>query len=162
MPLLRNWNILCWNVHGLNSDKKLLASSNAISVSECAIVCVQETKIPVIILAFIKTCFPKRFDKFSYIPSHEALGGLLTIWNSSIFSGTVIVQEDFVLGIQFTSTISAQAWSLFNIYGPCTGPARDTFTQSLYDRDIQANEDCLFRGDFNHIRGTENHNKPEG
>jgi len=128
MPLLRNWNVLCWNVHGLNSDKKLLALSNAISVSGCAIICLQETKKPIIDLAFIKSCCPKRFEKFAYIPSRGASGGLLTVWNSSIFSGTVIVQEDFALGIQFTSTLSAQAWSLYNIYDPCTGPSRETFT----------------------------------
>ena len=118
--------------------------------------------MPSIDLAFIKSCCPRRFDKFAYIPSRGASGGLLTVWNSSIFSGSVVVQEDFALGIQFTSTISAQAWTLFNIYGPCTGPARDTFTQWLYDRDIQANDDCLFLRDFNYIRGPENRNKPGG
>ena len=144
----------------LKLRKKLLALSNAISVSGCAIVCLQETKKPVIDLAFIKSCCPKRFDKFAYIPSRGASGGLLAVWNSSIFSGTVIVQEDFALGVQFTSTLSAQAWSLYNIYGPCTGPARETFTQWLYNREIQADADCLFLGDFNYIRGPENRNKP--
>ena len=136
--------------------------SNAISISGCAIVCLQGTKKPVIGLAFIKTCYRKRFDKFAYIPSCGASGGLLTVWNSSIFSGTVVVQEDFALGIQFTSIISAQAWTLYNIYGPCIGPSRDMFTQWLYDRNIQTSKDCLFLGDFNYIRGRENRNKPGG
>ena len=97
MPILCNWNVLCWNVCGLNSDKKLLALSNAISVSGCAIVCLQETKKPVIDLAFIKSCCPKRFDKFAYIPSRGASSGLLIVWNSSIFSGIMIVLEEFAL-----------------------------------------------------------------
>ena len=124
--------------------------------------CLQETKKPVIGLAFIKSCCPKRFDKFTYIPSRGASGGLLTVWNSSIFSGTMVVQEDFALGIQFTSTISAQAWTLYNIYGPCTGPTRDEFTQWIYDRDIQTNEYCLFLGDFNYIRYPSNRNDGAG
>ena len=70
--------------------------------------------------------------------------------------------HDFVLGIKFTSTLSAQSWTLYNIYGPCTGPARDEFTQWLYDMNIQTNDDCLFLGDFNYIRGPENRNKPGG
>jgi len=32
----------------------------------------------------------------------------------------------------------------------------------LYDRDIQAYQDCLFLGDFNYIRGPENRDKPGG
>ena len=65
MPLLRNWNVLCWNIRGMNSDKKLLALSNAISVSGYATVCLQETKKPAIDLAFIKTFCPNRFNKFA-------------------------------------------------------------------------------------------------
>ena len=79
MVLLHNWNVLCWNVRGLNSEKKLLALSNAISVSGCAIVCLQETKKPVIDLAFIKTFCPKRFDKFAFAPSVGASGGIIII-----------------------------------------------------------------------------------
>ena len=129
MPLLRNWNVLCWNIRGLNSEKKLLALSNAISVSGRAIVCLQETKKPLIDLAFIKTCCPKRFDKFAFVPSRGASGGLLTIWNSSVFTGDVATSHDFVLGVKFTSTLSTQSWTLYHIYGPCMGPTRDDFTR---------------------------------
>ena len=44
MPLLVSWNVLCWNVRGLNSDGKQLALSNAIVSSGRAVVCLQETK----------------------------------------------------------------------------------------------------------------------
>ena len=162
MPLLRNWNILCWNVRGLNSDKKLLALSNAISSSGCAIVCLLETKKPFIDLAFIKSFCPKRFNKFAFVPSRGASGGILTVWNSSVFSGVVTLTTDFALGIRFTNTLSAQAWPLYNIYGPCAGPERDVYTRWLYDLDIQAQEDCILLGDFNYIRGPENRNKPGG
>lgn len=104
MTLLRSWNVLCWNIHGPNSDKKQLALSNAISVSGCFIVCLQETKKPIIDLAFIKSCCPKRFDKFAYVPSCGASGGLLTVWNSTVFTGDVLVSEGFALAIRFTST----------------------------------------------------------
>ena len=142
--------------------QKAVALSNAISDSGCAIVCLQETKKPLVDLAFIKTCCPKRFDKFAFVPSRGASGGILTIWNNSVFSGDVIVSNDFVLGVKFTSTFSAQSWSLYNVYGPCTGPARVDFIQWLYDMDIHSNDDCLFLGDFNFIRGPENRNKPGG
>lgn len=59
MVLKLNWNILCWNVRGLNSSKKQLALSNAITASGCAIICLQETKMPLIDFALIKSLCPK-------------------------------------------------------------------------------------------------------
>lgn len=114
MPLLRSWNVLCWNIHGPNWDKKQLALSNAISVSGCSIICLQETKKTMINLAFIKSCCLKRFDKFAYVLSRGASGGLLTFWNSSVFTANVLATEDIALVIQFTSTQSAQTWKLAN------------------------------------------------
>lgn len=101
MPLLRGWNVLCWNVRGLNSDDKQLALSNAIAISGCAIVCLQETKKTY--LAFIKSCGPKRFDKFVFVPSRGASGGILTIWNTLVFSGEVLYSADFAQDIRFTN-----------------------------------------------------------
>ena len=65
--------------------------------SNCSIVCLQETKKPIIDSMFIKSCCPRRFDKFSYIPSRGALGGIATIWNNDIFTGTIIMEEEFAL-----------------------------------------------------------------
>lgn len=44
MPLLRSWEVLCWNIRGINSDDKQLALNNAIRSSGCSVVCIQETK----------------------------------------------------------------------------------------------------------------------
>lgn len=90
MALLQNWSILCWNVRGLNAPEKHIALSNAIASSGCSIICLQETKMQVIDLALIKKIYPRHFDKFAYIPSIGASGGILTIWNSLLFMGKVI------------------------------------------------------------------------
>ena len=108
MVLLSNWNVLCWNVRGLNSGPKLLALSNAISSSGCVVICLQETKNPSFDNMFLKSCCPRRFDKFAYIPSRGASGGIVTIWNSSIFTGTVIIEEEFALVIKFKSSQPAK------------------------------------------------------
>ena len=114
-----NWNVLCWNIRGLNSGDKHLALSNAIAASGCSVLCLQETKKPVIDHAFIKSCCPRRFDQFAFVPSRGASGGIVTIWNSVVFNGTVIALEEFALVIRFQSTQSSQSWTLVNIYGPC-------------------------------------------
>ena len=128
MPLLVSWNVLCWNVRGLNSEAKQLALSNAINSSGCAVICLQETKKSSFDLPFIKSCCPRRFDQFAFIPSRGASGGIATIWNSAIFTGTILMEEEFALVIKFCSTQSAQEWTLVNIYGPCQGDSRVAYT----------------------------------
>ena len=64
MVLLVNWNVLCWNVRGLNFEPKQLALFNAITASGCAVICLQETKKQSFDNNFIKSCCPQCFDKF--------------------------------------------------------------------------------------------------
>ena len=43
-PMNRDWNILNWNIRGINDTKKWLALRNTISKANADIICVQETK----------------------------------------------------------------------------------------------------------------------
>lgn len=74
---MRNWNVLCWNVRGLNSDDKWLAIRNKIEESGCAVFCLQETKRSSFDHSYIKKFAPKHFDKFAFSPSVGASGGIL-------------------------------------------------------------------------------------
>jgi hypothetical protein len=38
-------------------------------------------------LAYIKKFCPKKFNKFEYVPYVGASGGLIIIWNGSLFNG---------------------------------------------------------------------------
>ena len=114
---------------GLNARDKQLALWNAINGSGCSVICLQETKKCHFDIAFIKSCCPARFDEFVYVPSNGASGGLIVIWNSSIFSGMVMHCEPFALSVYFTSTQSAQSRTLVNIYEPCTGELRDVYVK---------------------------------
>jgi exonuclease III len=55
----RNWNILCWNIRGINSKEKCDALRNKIEESACAIVCIQETKREHLILPTLDSLLPK-------------------------------------------------------------------------------------------------------
>ena len=44
MPPKQQWNVLVWNIQGINSDDKLLAIRNAIETCGCDVICLQETK----------------------------------------------------------------------------------------------------------------------
>lgn len=69
----RNWNTLCWNVRGLNSDDKWRAVRQSIDESGCAVFCLPETKREFFYIANIKKMAPKRFDSFSFLPLLELL-----------------------------------------------------------------------------------------
>ncbi|XP_073355017.1 uncharacterized protein [Aegilops tauschii subsp. strangulata] len=122
----------------------------------------QETKRESFDLAFIKTFCPKRFDKFAFAPSMGASGGIITIWNSSLFVGTLWFTDSFAVGVSFVSTQSNEAWNLVNVYGPCSGERWADFSSWLFDLNIPSNENWLLLGDFNFIRSTANRNKPGG
>ena len=79
MSLLKQWLVLCWNMRWLNSKEKQLALANAIELSGCAIICLQETKMESIDISFMKSCCPKRFDEFAFIPSAGASRGTAII-----------------------------------------------------------------------------------
>jgi exonuclease III len=101
MSILKKWIVLCWNIRGLNAKSKQLALMNAINLSGCSMVCLQETKKCDFDINFIKSYYPKRFDDFVFIPSDGASGGLIIIWDSSVFSGMIMHCEPFAVSVHF-------------------------------------------------------------
>lgn len=114
----RKWNILNWNIRGINSQDKWLALHQKIEESSSAIICLQEIKREQFDLAYIRNFCPSRFTKFDYFPSVGASGGLLITWNGALFDGETLFQNNHSLSIQFTCKISCKSWILTNIYGP--------------------------------------------
>jgi len=104
----RNWNVLCWNIRGINGNKKWDAVRDKINESGCSIVCLQETKRENFDTPFIRQFIPKRLDKYEFVPSIGASGGILVAWNSNLFSGQVLDSQQFGITLEFTSTLSLQ------------------------------------------------------
>ena len=96
----RSWNILNWNIRGMNSQDKWLALRQKIDESDCNILCLQETKRQNLDLAYIQKICPQRFNKFKYLPSIGASGGILTAWNGTLFTGQLLFQNKFSLSMQ--------------------------------------------------------------
>ena len=158
----RNWNVLSWNVRGLNSSSKWEALRLKIDESACSILCLQETKKADFDSKFICNFAPKRFNQFEFVPSSSALGGLLTAWNGSLFVGSVVHSNRFSLTVKLTSTLNDQVWYLTNVYGTCTLGAKTEFLDWLLNLDTGSFELWLLVGDFNLLHSQENRNKPGG
>jgi exonuclease III len=65
----QNWNILCWNIRGINVTPKWDAIHDKIEESACSIICLQETKKEHFDMSFIHNFAPKRFDRYDLVPS---------------------------------------------------------------------------------------------
>jgi exonuclease III len=105
-------------LRGINSEKKWVALASKIEESNCDIICLQKTKRESFDLEYIKKFCPRKFNKFEYLPSVGASGGIIIIWCSSLFTGTLAFQNEFSISVQFTCNISASTWIFTNIYGP--------------------------------------------
>jgi hypothetical protein len=61
------------------------------------------------------------------------LGGLLTIWNGSLFSGEPITVTGDIVTVKFTSNLSDQTFHVTNVYGTCTSASKASFSNWLYN-----------------------------
>lgn len=158
-PMSRSWNILCWNVRGINGVEKWPSIRNKIDECNCEIFCFQETKKEQFDSSFIRNFANRRFDKFLFAPSVGASGGILVGWNGSLFEGTVIEIQPFAVAICFSSKFDACTWNLVSVYGPCVEPARSMFISWHRNLDMQDEENWIVLGDFNFYRSLENRNR---
>lgn len=122
----KQWKILNWNIRGINDKDKWLAIQNKIDETDCDLICIQETKRETLDSRYLKQFCPKRLNKFDYQPSVGASGGLLVVWNDSLFTGETISKNSSI-SIRFTSKLSSDTWTLSNIYGPCHSSDRVIF-----------------------------------
>lgn len=105
----RLWKVLCWNVRGVNSDKKWNSIRDKVLESNCDIVCLQETKREALDLTFIRNICPQAFDAFIFRPSLGASGGIAIIWKGALFSGTELFQNEFAVSTEFTSMLTGDS-----------------------------------------------------
>jgi exonuclease III len=125
---VRQWNVLCWNIRGLNASRKWDPIRNKIMQANCDVICLQETKKETLHLDFLRKFLPPSFDDFLFVPSVGASGGLLVAWKSSLLSGSLKNISGFSIAVTFFSRFDDTTWILFNVYGPCTPDGKKEFT----------------------------------
>jgi exonuclease III len=162
MDISGNWNVLCWNVRGLNDQDKWGMVRNKIEESGCSMFCFQETKLEEFNLFMSHKFAPRRFDCFEFSPSAGASGGILVAWNSKFFSANTVDIQPFAVHIQVTSVHNLETWQLITVYGPTREPERTYFVSWLYSLNLEEDDQLLLLGDFNFYRTTANKNKAGG
>jgi hypothetical protein len=97
-------------------------------------------------------------NKFVFTPSVGASGGLITIWNDSLFEGEMILINSYSVTVKFTCRLSGHIFHVTNIYGPAATADKPGFINWLYNFDTSGIEDWLLLEDFNLICAPENCN----
>jgi exonuclease III len=161
-PNNKSWNILNWNIRGLNTEDKRNAIRAKIEESACAVFCMQETKIQSFDHSMVRKMAPKRFNKFAFVLSEGASGVLFVGWNDAIFSGELLYSSKFAITIKFTSIHNVDQWILSNVYGPCSGQERHNFTSWLNSLNIEDDINWMLLGDFNFYRSLQDRNREGG
>lgn len=133
-----------------------------INESAYQILCIQETKREHFDIFYLKKFCPRALDKFAFFPSIGASGGLLTIWNSSVFDGSLVHANAYDITVNFQSKLDSKSFHVSNIYGLANSPEKAAFVTWLINFDTSTFHDWLLGGDFNLIRHSDNRNKPGG
>jgi hypothetical protein len=71
------------------THNKCLAVRQKIDESCCSIFSIQETKLESVTLILLNKIAPEQFNKFAFIPSRGASGGILVAWMDSLFQGSI-------------------------------------------------------------------------
>jgi exonuclease III len=114
----RQTKILFWNIRGINSQEKWDAIGDKIKESACHMLCLQETKREAFDAFYIKKLCPITLDKFAFSSSIGASGGLLIVWNSSLFDGTVIQANSYAITIKLICRFDKKSMHITNVYDP--------------------------------------------
>lgn len=158
----RNWNIVSWNVRGINSVTRWNAIRSKIMEFKCDVLCLQETKRETFNETYLRSFCPTNFNQFNFVPSNGNSGGLVTIWNKDKFKGEPIFQNRFAQYIELQCKLSGESWIITNIYAPCTPEGKLQFLNWFKRIEMQDEQRWLIVGDFNLMRKPEDRNKPGG
>lgn len=155
----RSLSILSWNVRGLGDPEKCNVVRDAIASANPSIMCFQESKLHSFDLFKVKTFLPPQLAQ-----SHVSLcaigsrGGLITAWNSALWSMTLHVSRSHSLTASLDSTLSDFSIHITNVYGPSDHKNTDAFLHELAMILPEIAGPWVIIGDFNLIRSREDKN----
>lgn len=155
-PMEANFNILVWNVRGLNRVAHRNIVEEAGLDSKPSIICLQETKLAVITISIVMQMLGSNYD-FFFLP---AIGtrGVLVAWDTSVISASNCSIYDFSVIAFVTLHSSNTSWWLTSVYGLFRDEEKQTFLQELCDIRAHCPGPWLLVGDYNLIYAAEDKN----
>jgi exonuclease III len=151
------FEILCWNVRGLNDPAKRDAVREFIASLRVSILCLQETTLDVIDDFVVMQCLGPSFDGYVYLPAVETWGGILLAWSKSIVDIESVSYDDYVVTGEVIPRDNNRWW-ITTVYRPQTNEDKLSFLRELAERSSLCPGSGLLLGDFNMIMNAEEKN----
>lgn len=145
------FQVLSWNVRGLNNSSKRGVVKSICSNVKKSVVCLQETKVEDISRSFLRSFAGSYYDRCQYLKSDGASGGIVTCWNARDFSCSEVLVQNFSLSVRLTHNVSNCSF-LTNVYGPPTWEGKADFYDELSELKKVCNGRWIMCGDFNLTR----------
>ena len=148
--------ILSYNSRGLGRGIKWTAIRRTISKHKVDIVCIQETKKESFNKSICQSIWGDPSASWDNVPSVQAAGGLLCLWNNSVFEVERRVKGRYFLMLEGRWLKNNQRLFLVNVYAPCDLAGKRALWEDLKQlRDSNSPGAWCFLGDFNSIRSQE-------
>lgn len=96
---------------------------------------------------------------FAFSPYVGVTVGLMTLWNSSLLTTSVIQIIACTITINFQNKANGRALHLSNIYGPASSLEKFAFITWLINLDHLDFDDWILARDFNLLKSVENRSK---
>jgi len=148
--------LISWNVRGLGGAGKRREVSHLVKEHQPFLLCIQDTKLPVVDAFVCKSIWGDGKVDYSYQPSVGASGGLVTLWDLSEVEVWSTVSLDHVLAVSGRFVKSGECFVVFNVYAPCDSSRQPALWDVLSSRiEAEADQNVCVCGDFNAVRGME-------
>ncbi len=146
------FNVLSWNVRGLNDPSKRNAVRQVVSPLRKVVVCLQESKVRSVSCTFLKSFAGPLFDKCQVLEANGASSGLITCWNSKFFECSAVLVRSFSITVHLTHRASGTHFFVTNVYDPNTRDGKNSFCSELALLKHYCNGIWVLCGDFNLTR----------
>jgi exonuclease III len=159
--LQHSFNLLGWNVRGLNDQDRRDTVHETIAASSCQIVCLQETKLAVVSPIEAAYIGGYRLKSFAERPAIGTRGGILLLWDESSVQITNVHITEFSLSadVHLPQSSAKGDFKITAVYGPTAANRKDDFFAELVALKPAAGVRWLALGDFNQIRRASDKNK---
>jgi hypothetical protein len=113
-----NYNILTWNVRGLNEGKKRLKIRNLLSKWKVDIACFQETKLQLVSNQLVQSLWRCPYKEWCHVASNGASGGILLMWDRRVVTKIDECLGRYVVACSFRNVEDGMIWAFAGVYGP--------------------------------------------
>lgn len=145
--------MITYNVRGLGGFEKRNEVRRLVYEKQPYVLCVQETKLPVVDAAVVTALWGGSNYGYSFQPSMRASGGLVTVWDNNVVDVWSTSSFGHILIIRGRVINTNQEFIVANVYAPCDMSAKQTLWDRLHSISLlRADINMCIYGDFNSIR----------